>query len=138
MVCRMVGLVGLVAVIGCSSPAAPPPPHPTEHAEAVSQAPATRTALLEGLGRYHRPIATSNADAQRFFDEGLTLLYGFNHEEAFRSFEHAAQLDPKTPMPHWGMALALGTNINDVAPVDRLKQAYTHLAEAQEIGRAHV
>ena len=93
-------------------------------------APPPRTMLLGNLGSYHRAITTQSADAQRFFDEGLTLLYGFNHAEAFRSFARAAALDSAAPMPHWGMALALGTNINDIAPVDRLKTAHAHLADA--------
>jgi tetratricopeptide (TPR) repeat protein len=90
-----------------------------------------RTALLGNLGSYHRTI-TSSAEAQQFFDEGLTLLYGFNHEEAFRSFQRAAALDPNAAMPHWGMSLALGTNYNDTATPDRVQQAYTHLTHAQE------
>jgi len=88
--------------------------------------------LLGNLGSYHRAIKTANTDAQKFFDEGLTLLYGFNHDESFKSFELAAGKDPASPMPHWGMSLALGTNINDIAPADRLKQAHTHLAEAEK------
>src|SRR5687767_5815699 len=95
-------------------------------------APAARTTLLGNLGSYHRTIKTANADAQKFFDEGLTLLYGFNHDEAFRSFERAAALDPQSPMPHWGMSLALGTNYNDTALPDRLQQAHLHLTHAQE------
>ena len=90
-----------------------------------------RTTLLGNLGSYSRAIRTTNAEAQQFFDEGLTLLYGFNHDESFRSFARAAALDDRAPMPHWGMALALGTNINDPAPADRLARAYTHLAAAQ-------
>ena len=89
-------------------------------------------ALLPGLGRHHHPIATKNAEAQKFFDEGLALLYGFNHEEAFRSFERAAALDDKAPMPHWGMSLALGTNYNDTATPDRIQQAYAHLSHAEQ------
>jgi len=100
------------------------------HGAAAPASVAPRTAPLGNLGSYHRAIKTSNADAQKFFDEGLTLLYGFNHEESFKSFELAAAKDPASPMPHWGMSLALGTNINDTAPADRLKQAYTHLSEA--------
>ncbi len=94
--------------------------------------PEARTALLGNLGEYHRAITVTHADAQKFFDEGLTLLYGFNHEEAFRSFARAAALDPKAPMPHWGMSLALGTNYNDTATPDRLQQAHQHLTHAQE------
>jgi tetratricopeptide (TPR) repeat protein len=82
------------------------------HGNAAS--PAT---LLPGLGRLHHPIATGNAEAQKFFDQGLTFIYAFNHDEAIRSFRRAAELDPTSPMPHWGIALALGPNINlDVDP----------------------
>jgi hypothetical protein len=102
-----------------------------DHAPA-SAARAPRATLLGNLGAHHRTIKTSNAEAQQFFDEGLTLLYGFNHEEAFKSFERAGALDPSSPMPHWGMSLALGTNINDVALPDRLKQGYEHIAEAEK------
>ena len=73
--------------------------------------------LLPGLGTTHHPIATRSAEAQKFFDQGLTLVYGFNHDEAIRSFRRAAELDPASPMPLWGVALALGPNINlDVDP----------------------
>jgi tetratricopeptide (TPR) repeat protein len=105
------------------------PADPAAH-DAGMAAPAARTALLEKLGPYHRTIRTNSAQAQQFFDEGLTLLYGFNHEEAMASFARAAALDTLSPMPHWGMALSLGTNINDPAPADRLAKAFTHLAQA--------
>ena len=128
----------LVPAAACkqSDTAAPPPQNasaPAGHGAAhPSGAPAPRTALLGNLGSYHRVITTSSDEAQKFFDEGLTLLYGFNHEEAFRSFERAAALDAKAPMPHWGMSLALGTNYNDTATPDRVQQAHTHLTHAQE------
>jgi tetratricopeptide (TPR) repeat protein len=109
-----------------------PPSVAHEHGDHPPNAAAQRTTLLGNLGSYHRPITTASADAQKFFDEGLTLLYGFNHEEAFRSFERAAALDAKAPMPHWGMSLALGTNYNDTATPDRLQQAHAHLVHAQE------
>jgi hypothetical protein len=117
----------LVGVTACSRDAKPA--DPAAH-DAGMSAPAARTALLEKLGPYHRAIRTNSAEAQQFFDEGLTLLYGFNHEEAMASFARAAALDTLSPMPHWGMALALGTNINDPAPADRLAKAFTHLAQA--------
>jgi hypothetical protein len=122
------------AVAGCGqSPAPVTPANQSAHDAHAAPAPgAPRTALLGNLGSYHRAIKTTNADAQKFFDEGLTLLYGFNHEESFKSFELAAAKDAASPMPHWGMSLALGTNINDTAPADRLKQAHTHLAEAEQ------
>jgi hypothetical protein len=123
------------AALSCSrEPAPAPPSNQSAHgAHGGGAAPgAPRTTLLGDLGSYHRAIKTTSADAQGFFDEGLTLLYGFNHEESFRSFELSAAKDPVSPMPHWGMALALGTNINDTAPAERLKQGYAHLAEAQK------
>ena len=75
-------------------------------------APAARATLMSGTGKLHHPIATKSRDAQRFFNQGLTFVYGFNHDEAIRSFRRAAELDPASPMPHWGIALALGPNIN--------------------------
>ena len=127
-------LTALSVIAACNRQPAPPAnqsAHDAHGAPAPAKV-APRTAPLGNLGSYHRAIKTSNADAQKFFDEGLTLLYGFNHEESFKSFELAAAKDPASPMPHWGMSLALGTNINDTAPADRLKQAYAHLAEAEK------
>src|ERR1700704_5441874 len=92
--------------------------------------------LMSGLGDLHHPIATKNAEAQRFFDQGLTLVYGFNHDEAVRAFRRAAELDPSSPMPHWGIALALGPNINlDVDP-DREKAAYDEAQRAHGLAAA--
>jgi hypothetical protein len=131
-------MVVFAAAAACSRQAPPAPPAQTaaqpaaqgDHAAPAARTP--RTALLGNLGAHHRAIKTSNAEAQQFFDEGLTLLYGFNHEESFKSFERAAALDPASPMPYWGMSLALGTNINDVALPERLKQGYERLAEAEK------
>lgn len=134
---KPVALVLAVAfglAVGCSRQPEPVPTNQTPHDAHAAPAPASgpRTTLLGNLGTYHRAIKTTNSEAQQFFDEGLALLYGFNHEESFKSFDRAAALDPASPMPHWGMSLALGTNINDVAPADRLKQGYAHLAEAEK------
>lgn len=87
---------------------------------------------LEGLGDLHYPISTSSETAQRFFDQGLRLVYAFNHAEAIRAFEEAARLDPEAPMPHWGKALALGRNLNDSMPRERELQALESLEQAQE------
>ena len=100
-----------------------------EHA-AITAPPAT---LVAGMGRLHHAIATTNAEAQRFFNQGLTYIYGFNHDEAIRSFRRAAELDPSSPMPHWGIALALGPNINlDVDP-EREKAAYDEAQKAKAL-----
>src|SRR3954453_10755535 len=86
--------------------------------------PAKPVVLESGLGNFPWPVSTKNAQAQRFFDQGMKYLYGFNHEAAVASFQHATQLDPNLALGYWGAALALGPNINmDVDP-DREKQAY--------------
>ena len=64
--------------------------------------------LMDGLGGLHHPVSTKNAEAQKFFDQGLRLVYAFNHEEAARSFRRAAELDPQLAMAWWGVALAVG------------------------------
>ncbi len=68
--------------------------------------------LLQGLGEWRHRVTTKSPEAQRYFDQGLRLTYGFNHEEAVRSFERAVQLDPACAMCYWGVAYALGPNIN--------------------------
>ncbi|MFB3921358.1 MAG: hypothetical protein ACE145_06520 [Terriglobia bacterium] len=93
-------------------------------------APAKPASLLAGMGQHHHPILTRNPEAQRFFDQGLTLIFGFNHDEAVRSFERAAQLDPQSPMPWWGIALALGPNINMPMDEAQHKRAYAALQKA--------
>lgn len=77
--------------------------------------------LFDKLGQHQFKITTSNDKAQQFFNQGLTLLYGFNHAEAHRSFLEAARLDPDCAMAYWGQAYALGPNINDPAPDDDRK-----------------
>ncbi len=68
--------------------------------------------LHRGFGTYHRAVTTSSPEAQRYFDQGIQLLYGFNHDEAIRSFQRAAELDPRCAMAWWGIAYAHGLHIN--------------------------
>jgi len=86
--------------------------------------------LFKNLGPLHHPIATTSPDAQRYFDQGLSLVYAFNHEEGIRSFERAAELDPKAAMPWWGEALALGPNYNMDVDAQRELQAYNAIQKA--------
>ncbi len=88
--------------------------------------------LFDNLGTWHHPISTTSELAQRYFDQGLRLTYAFNHEEAIRSFEEAARLDPDAAMAYWGLALALGPNIN----VPMNKQAERRAWEALQKARA--
>ena len=76
--------------------------------------------LIPGLGDTHHAVSTKNRQAQQFFDQGLKLVFGFNHDEARRSFQRAAELDPKLAMAWWGVALTLGPNYN--LPVDPARE----------------
>jgi tetratricopeptide (TPR) repeat protein len=83
------------------------------------------------LGTFSRTVRTSSPQAQRYFNQGLALMYAFNHDEAIRSFKHAAELDPKCAMAFWGIAIANGPHINNTAvPIDRAQAAF------QAVGRA--
>ena len=114
-----------------TAPAKPPAgvtaPKPEPHQTAPAAKP---SAFLPGMGSLHHPIATHSRDAQRYFDQGLTLVYGFNHAEAIRSFERAAALDPTAVMPWWGIAYAYGPNINMGMDEEANKKAMAALEKA--------
>jgi tetratricopeptide (TPR) repeat protein len=85
-----------------------------------------------GEGARHHPVTTRSAEAQRYFDQGLTLCYGFNHAEAIRSFEQAAAADPDCAMAYWGIAYALGPHINNPTMDDAASErALAALEQAQ-------
>ena len=86
--------------------------------------PASSPKLLPGLGEVHHPVSTKNREAQQFFDQGFKLVFGFNHDEARRSFQRAADLDPKLAMAWWGVALTLGPNYNLPVDPEREKAGY--------------
>jgi tetratricopeptide (TPR) repeat protein len=86
---------------------------------------------LTAVGRQHHPIQTKSREAQEYFDQGITLVYAFNHEEAVRSFQRAAELDPASPMPLWGIALAIGPNYNANVDAEREKLADETVQEAE-------
>jgi pimeloyl-ACP methyl ester carboxylesterase/tetratricopeptide (TPR) repeat protein len=85
---------------------------------------------LTGLGTLHMPVTTSVPGAQRFFDQGLRLLYAFNHAEAIRAFREAARLDPGLAMAYWGQALALGPNLNAPMTQENGRLAYAAVQQA--------
>jgi len=99
-----------------------------------SPAPVKTTALAIGLGPVGHPVSTSNAEAQRFFNQGLAYVYAFNHHEAVRSFQRAVALDPQLAMGHWGIALALGSNYNLQADAPQRQQAYANLQKSDLAG----
>jgi tetratricopeptide (TPR) repeat protein len=101
-----------------------------DHDKPIKRPPVT---LMKGMGSHHHPVSTQNAEAQKFFDQGLTLIYAFNHDEAVRSFERAAELEPKLAMAYWGIALAKGPNYNLDVDADQAKAAYAALEKAREL-----
>ena len=101
-----------------------------DHSAHTQSKPAT---LMSGVGNVHHPVSTSNPEAQKFFDQGLCLIYDFNHDEAARSFQRAAELDPKLAMAYWGIAEAAGPNYNDPASEERFKQAHEAIQKAVDL-----
>jgi len=83
-----------------------PPGMPT--AESAS----APTPLYENLGSLHHTVTTGSDKAQQYFDQGLRLTYAFNHDEAIKSFKQALVHDSTCAMCYWGIAYALGPNIN--------------------------
>jgi tetratricopeptide (TPR) repeat protein len=120
---RVVGVLCIIALYG--TPALAQHQHGNVTAKANEPHP--------GLGNYHHPITTKNPEAQTYFNQGLTLLYGFNHDEAARYFRRAAELDPEAAMPYWGLALSIGPNYNDTAvDENRAKATYEAVQKARE------
>jgi tetratricopeptide (TPR) repeat protein len=89
--------------------------------------------LIEGLGTHEHQIATDKPLAQKYFDQGLRLIFAFNHDEAIRAFRSAAKVDPNAAMAQWGIALALGPNYNLAADPERSKAAYEASRLAQKL-----
>ena len=105
------------------------PPMPAIYA---GQADKPGAPVFSGLGDHHMPI-TASPEAQAFFDQGVKLVFGFNHAEAIRSFREAARLDPDCAMCWWGVAFALGSNINLAMPDDAVIPAWMALQNARAL-----
>lgn len=91
------------------------------------------TRLFDGLDLHLRSVTTSSKEAQRWFDQGFLLCFGFNHEEAIRSFQVASELDSSCAMAWWGMALAAGPNINNpTMDEERTRAAFDAIQVARE------
>jgi tetratricopeptide (TPR) repeat protein len=101
-----------------------------EHPGHTQSKPAT---LMTGMGDLHHPVSTKNPQAQQFFDQGLRLIYAFNHEEAERSFQRAADLDPRLAIAYWGVAEAEGPNYNDPASDERFLAAHQAIQKAVDL-----
>jgi hypothetical protein len=102
-----------------------------QHTEALPEKQAV--ILVTGLGEVHHPVSTNNAEAQQFFDQGIRFIYAFNHDEAVRAFQRAAELDPGLAMAHWGIGLAKGPNINYEVDAEAEKAAYEAAQKALQL-----
>jgi tetratricopeptide (TPR) repeat protein len=121
---HLVTALSFVAVVACAAPQK------------------SRALVIAGTGTYSHAVTAKDPQAQRWFDQGLMLAYGFNHDEAVRSFEMAASLDPDCAMAYWGQAYALGPNINmpadearSTAAWEAIQQARAHTAGATPLER---
>lgn len=118
---------------GGSAAAGPVTWHGEAHGESWTLTALARGAVLLGdLGEHRRRVTTQSPQAQAFFDQGLALLYGFNHDEAARSFARAVELDPSCAMCLWGVAYALGPNYNIPMLPERAHAAWDAITRAQE------
>jgi tetratricopeptide (TPR) repeat protein len=97
---------------------------------------APKAPLYDNLGSHHTAITTSSPDAQKYFDQGMTLSYAFNHAESIRAFRQAAAIDPACAMCYWGVAFAYGPNINAPITEDAAKAAFQAIEQARAAGGA--
>lgn len=137
-------IIGFTAAVllGCAVPSSA-----TESAAApVSQMHQSDTVpFYTDLGSHHKRISTKVSAAQQYFDQGLRLVYGFNHAEAIRSFTRAADIDPGCAMCYWGIALAYGPHVNapmdaesGVAAYDAVQKALSLKSHATAHERAYI
>lgn len=89
--------------------------------------------LLQGLGSLQHPVSTESGLAQRYFNQGLTLSFAFNHREAVRAFRSAAKLDENLAMAWWGVAYASGPHVNKAITPEENEQAWKAVQKAQEL-----
>ncbi len=115
----LVLVLALVSATGCSKTSTP-------------ESNASKAPLYDNLGSLHHEITTAAPEAQRYFDQGLTLSYAFNHAEAIRSFKQALAIDPDCAMCYWGIAFALGPNINAPITPEAAKDAFDAIGQAKQ------
>jgi len=115
-------LLAVLLSVAFALPAAAEHQHNAKTADSVP--------LFDNLGTHHHKISTKVPLAQRYFDQGLRLVYAFNHEEAVRAFKEAARLDPNCAMAYWGVGLALGPNYNLPLDPERNRAAYAATQKA--------
>ncbi len=131
--CVLLLLAGLASV-ACNRTTEAPAPTTGTPPVAASADEIPGATLIPGLGNYHFPISSTKPDVQRWFDQGLMLTYGFNHDAAERSFLRAASLDPDCAMCWWGAALVLGPHVNAGMDPKNNGKAWKRLQRARALG----
>lgn len=115
-------------------------PPPTGSARAATSGHATAAAVavapIDGLAPPAFDVTTRVPEARTWFRQGMALCYAFHHEEAILAFERAAALDPSLAMAHWGVAHALGPNINLPIDAEREKRAHAAIQKARSLAAA--
>ena len=125
-------LAAALLIVSCAGSSPAPDPIYDEPALPPAE-PEAPPVLLDELGDLHHPISTAVPQAQVYFDQGMVLTFGFNHEAASRSFAEALELDPICAMCAWGVALALGPNINAPMGPEAARQAYEAVQQARKL-----
>jgi tetratricopeptide (TPR) repeat protein len=123
-------IVSLALPLALAACTAEPPHGEMAHGR---PAPEARPVLYDSLGTYSHRITTASSDAQRWFDQGLRLVYAFNHHEAQRAFLEAARLDPGCAMCYWGVAITEGSNYNHPTDAEREKRALAAVGRARQL-----
>ena len=124
---RRLATIAAAGLAACQRGEAPSPAAPEPQAPVAAYAPR----LMDGLGDHTHPVTTGSELAQRYFDQGLALSFGFNHDAAIDSFREAARLDPDCAMCSWGIAFAWGPNINAPMGPEAGRAAWEAIQEAQ-------
>src|SRR5215213_1138008 len=127
---RYCSTIAVISLATCAASVAAqehqhPPGQPT------TPRPDTFTQLYDNLVILHHAITTKSQVAQQYFDQGLRLTYGFNHEEAIKSFKEAIRQDSTCAMCYWGVAYALGPNINLPMDTSAALPAYEAVQKAR-------
>src|SRR5262245_36229090 len=122
--------LALLALAACSAPKREPP-QSASAAHGQHRAGDARPIAYTSLGRYSHKITTSSPQAQAWFDQGLRLVYTFNHTEGQKAFVECTRLDPAAAMCYWGIAITEGSNYNDPTNAERETRALTAVRQAQ-------
>ena len=129
------GALMSIALSACALPIPPPmvkaPVAPAEVPAAAKPVPAVP--LYKNLGAHSRKISANSPQTQQYFDQGLILIYAFNHDEAIKMFKEAIRLDPTCAMCYWGIAYALGPNINAYMADAAVPEAFAAAHKAHEL-----